>query len=425
MAIAFDRFDNVYFTDHNNHRVRKIDVTTGIITTVAGNGGIGYGSDGVPATSTTIYNPYGICIDGIGNIFVSDYSNYRIRKVDTFGIISTYAGTGSPGYGIDGIPATSSNIYQVYGLCADRMNNIYICDGARVRRIDAITNIITTFAGNGTSISGGDGGPATNAGVNPLAIAMNATGELFIGDQTANDVRKVDVMGIMHTVAGNGLTGFSGDGVPATATSIWSTRGVAVDTSGNLYISDNGNARIRKVTYSLPVVPSVSITAMPGDTVFTGTTSIFTAIPNGLILPTYKWIVNGSLVSTLGNTYSYIPSSGDSIRCIVTSGSDCYGISVLISNTINMVVKSNVVAPVYHQTQNASFYPNPATHTITIENALGGYLVLYDAVGREVMNIEINSHNQVVDISRLMVGVYVVKITDNEGRKVVKRLIKE
>ncbi|MFE9424037.1 NHL repeat-containing protein [Kitasatospora sp. NPDC006697] len=247
-GVAVDGAGNLYIADYNNQRVRKV-TPGGIITTVAGTGTAGYGSDGGPATATTLYGPNDVAVDGAGNLYIADYYNQRIRKVDAKGIITTVAGNGTAGYGSDGGPATATPINYPYGVLVAADGSVYFSEwyGNRIRKVDP-AGIITTVAGNGNGGFGSDGGPATATSISyPSGIALDTAGNLYIADWSNQRIRRVDTRGIITTVAGNGIAGFGSDGGPATATSLYNPTGVTVDPAGNLYIADWSNQRIRKV----------------------------------------------------------------------------------------------------------------------------------------------------------------------------------
>jgi Immunoglobulin I-set domain/NHL repeat len=247
---AFDAAGNLFIADFVNNRIRKV-TTNGIITTVAGNGSPGYSGDGVPATNATM-RPAGVALDTAGNLFIADWNNNRIRKVDTNGIITTVAGNGSSGYSGDGGPATDAKLAYVEDVAVDGSGNLFIADtdNNRIRKVDT-NGIITTVAGKGPAVFGsysGDGGAATNANLNaPYGVAVDVFGNLFIADMDNNRIRKVDTNGIITTVAGNGSADYSGDGGAATNACLDAPYGVSVDVFGNLFFADSWNDRIRKV----------------------------------------------------------------------------------------------------------------------------------------------------------------------------------
>jgi sugar lactone lactonase YvrE len=221
------------------------NLPTNIITTLAG-GGIG---DNGPATNANLSNPTGVVVDTNGNLFIADQENNRVCKVDTNGIITTVAGNGTGTYAGDGGAATNASLYYPTGLALDGKGNLFIADYFNnvIRKVDA-NGIITTVAGTNSAGFSGDGGPATNAMFSdPRAVAVDARGNLFIADLGNERVRKVDTNGIVTTYAGTNAYGFGGDGGPATNAILWGPAGVTVDTNGALFISDSSNNRIRKV----------------------------------------------------------------------------------------------------------------------------------------------------------------------------------
>src|SRR5438876_70388 len=220
------------------------------INTVAG-GGAG---DGGAATDASLNQPRGVALDASGNLYIADQSNLRIRKVDAAaGIITTVAGNGSPAFAGDGGAATSASLNEPSGVAVDASGNVYIADQSnhRIRKVDAATGIITTVAGNGSPAFAGDGGAATSASLNnPDGVAVDASGNVYIADQSNHRIRRVPAAtGIITTVAGNGSPAFAGDGGAATSASLNYPDRVALDASGNLYIADQNNHRIRKVVF--------------------------------------------------------------------------------------------------------------------------------------------------------------------------------
>ena len=252
VGIAVDGAGNIYFADSFNSRVRKVAIGTGVITTIAGTGAINFSGDNGPAASASLYYPYDVAIDTSGNLLIADNGNNRIRRVDArTGVITTVAGNGTKGYSGDNGPATSASLNGPLGVSFDTVGNLYIADtfNSRIRKVAIGTGIITTIAGNGTAGFSGDNGPAAAASIYyPYNVAADSAGNLFIADNGNNRIRKVDaVTGAITTVAGNGTKGYSGDNGPATSASLNGPLGVSFDTAGNLYVADTSNNRIRQV----------------------------------------------------------------------------------------------------------------------------------------------------------------------------------
>jgi sugar lactone lactonase YvrE len=294
--VAVDANSNQLIADQGNHRIRSVDGTSGIITTVAGNGTAGFCGDGGPATSACVNYPTDVAVDGTGNQLIADQGNHRIRSVDgTSGIITTVAGSATAGFCGDGGPATSACLNSPHNLALDpTTGDLYIADfyNHRVRRVDATTRIITTVAGSGTEGFCGDGGPATSACLDfPNKIVVDASSNLFIADYFNNRVRMVDpTTGIITTVAGNGASGFCGDGDPATSTCLTAV-GLAVDDTGNLFIATWTDNRVRMVDAATGIMTTV---AGNGTYAFCGdggpATSACLSLPGGVT------VVSGTLL---------------------------------------------------------------------------------------------------------------------------------
>jgi len=264
-GVYADAAGNVYIGTSGDFRVRKVS-PSGIITTFAGNGTNGYTGDGGPATSASIGHAQGIAGDAAGNIYITDFDHGVVRKVTPAGIISTFAGTGTPGYSGDNGPATSAQLGAPNGICVDAAGNVYVADDApnSVRKITP-AGIITTVAGSGDTNTGdtGDGGPATAALFGDIeGLTCDAIGNLYIVDGSNNRVRRVDAStGIISAFAGNGTQGFAGDNGPALAAEFNGPWAASMDGQGNVYVGDAQNQRVRKITipYTLPSV-NTSIT---------------------------------------------------------------------------------------------------------------------------------------------------------------------
>ncbi len=271
-------------------------VSAQIITTVAGNGTAGFSGDGGQATAAELNWPFDVANDAAGNFYVADALNYRVRKVNAAGVISTFAGTGTSGYNGDNIAATAANLSLVTGVSTDAAGNVYIADftNSRVRKVNA-AGIITTVAGNGTFGFSGDGGQATAAGLYfPVNVTFDGAGNMYISDYVNYRVRKVTAAGIISTIAGNGTAGFSGDGGQATAAEINCVSFVATDAAGNIYLSDDQNNRIRKITAAgvISTIAGTGTGGYNGDGIQATSAEVFFSTGNG-----------GSALDLAGNMY--------------------------------------------------------------------------------------------------------------------------
>jgi hypothetical protein len=246
--VAVDSAGNVYIADMDNHRIRKV-APTGIISSVAGNGIFGYSGDGGLATEAQIFRPEGVAVDSGGNLYISDNGNNRIRKITAAGIISTVAGNGTSGYSGDEGLATEAQLDSPGSVEVDSAGNLYVADtqNHRIRKVTP-AGIISTVAGNGSALYNGDGMLATTAALFASDVAVDSAGNLYIADDGNHRIRKVTPAGIISTAAGNGTSGYSGDGGLATAAQLYNPSGVAADSAGNLFIAEYLNHRVRKVT---------------------------------------------------------------------------------------------------------------------------------------------------------------------------------
>ncbi len=292
-----------------------------IIITIAGNGDWGYSGDGGPALDAKLYSPSGVVADSSGNVYFSDMVNNRVRKVTSTGLITTFAGNGynsdslTGGFSGDGGPADSAALYWPSGLAFDRAGNMYIADAgnSRIRKVSP-AGIITTYAGTDSSGYNGDGQPATSARLHyPSGIWIDETGDLFIADCFNNRVRKIDTAGMITTVAGNGYGagtlggGYGGDGGPATSAQLSWPAGVATDRSGNLYIAEINNNCVRKVT------PGGIISTIAGNDTVAGYNG------DGMVDTLARLCAPGGLMTdTVGNLY--IADAGNSRIRIITPG---------------------------------------------------------------------------------------------------------
>ena len=338
-GITLDSVGNLYIADVGNNRIRRVDRISGIITTIAGNGMGGFGGDSGLATAAMLYGPQCVRFDKSGNIYIGDYFNNRGRKITTTGIISTFVGTGISGYSGDGSLADTAKIGGIADIRTDTLGNIYLCDNgnSRIFKI-APTGIISTIAGTSMGyLFNGDDISATTANIDPYNICFDDSGYLYIAENQNYRVRKIDAVGVIHTVAGNGIAGSSGEGGLAINAELYRPNGLAFDQCGNLYIPESNNARISKVTFNSVGTPIVSITTAR-DSICLGTAAIYTVIVTNGYPASYKWIVNGVIAST-GSAYTYTPENGDSIHCVVILERQCFGgRDTISSNSIHMIV---------------------------------------------------------------------------------------
>jgi|GEM_PF-3402010 len=351
-GVAVDAAGNVYFSDYNNHAVRKVS-TSGIITKVVGNGA-GYSGDGGPASAARVSYPSGLTLDGAGNLYIADNGNAVIRKVTPSGIISTFAGTGIPGYAGDNGPATAATFFQPAAVHADGSGNLYVADWGNqvVRKVDA-AGIVTTIAGNGVAGYVGDGGPATAAKLNrPNGITSDNAGNIYFTEQLNSVVRKVNAAGFISTVAGNTLQGYSGDGGPALLAKLYQPMGLASDCDGRIYIADNANYAVRIMgtynrtpffkkgssqsidvcTGSAPVAIDTNLVATDFDTAQTITWSVMSAPAHGTLAVSYATSSAGTQLTPSGMTYT--PAGG-------YTGADVFVVKV-DDGTANAVTTINV-----------------------------------------------------------------------------------
>lgn len=400
--VVKDPLGNLYVSDYLVNRVRKVDAS-GIITTIAGNGNSAYAGDGGPATNASLYNPQGLALDTAGNLYVADYGEHRVRKVDTNGIITTVAGTGANAYGGDGGAATNASLSYPWGVAFDASGNLYIADtgNTRVRKVDT-NGIITTVAGNGNYSYSGDGGTATNAAIYwPVSICLDTMGNIYIGDNGNNRIRKVATNGVITTVAGNGSQDYGGDGSSGNNASLSSPRGIALDAGGNLFIADSGNNRVREVRFvGEPKLFLNGITTNDAGNYSVVITSSFGSItsavatltsvlpPSILVQPSSQWVVNGSNavlnVTATGtqplyyswyfNSTNLIQTSTNSLLLVTNINPSTAGqYSVVVTNTYASATSEIAILQIYQP-------PLLTTQTVSQTNFVGSNVTFTVAV---------------------------------------------
>lgn len=415
-AIALDASGNIYIADDDNNRIRKVTVSTGLISTVAGNGTATFAGDGGQAIAASISGPSGVIVDASNNIYICDRGNGRIRKVSSFnGTISTIAGTGSTSPSGDGGQASLASFGELGNLTRDAVGNFIIVERYRIRKITIATGIITTVAGGGTGApaNDGDGGLATLAIMAPNGVAVDALGNLYICDGGNNRIRKVSVAdGKINPFAGGGSTVGLNDGSVATAVQI-EPGDIAIDNSSSIYFGDHLYKRIRKITN--PVVPVVlgyfKVNGTKDGAVASWHTLselntayfILEASQDGTSFKPVASLQSSNNSST-SKQYSYtdkavyaLPKVYYRLKIVDRDGSFAYSKTA----TLDKSMKSNI-----------SVYPNPSTSLIHISGDFKS-AVLIDGNGKVVRSINFNGSSSSIDVSGLATGNYTLRVIDN------------
>jgi len=346
-SIAVDAAGNVYICERDGHRVRKVS-TDGIITTIAGTGMPGITGNGGSATTALLFEPYCIAVGADYMIYIGDQSG--VRKINTSGIISIFAGTSVQGYNGDGIPATDAHLNVASGIATDTHGNVYISDmfNHRIRKVDA-AGYIHTIAGTGTAGYSGDSGLATDAAINsPIGIVCVNDNTIYITDYENDRIRRVDSAGIITSVAGNGVSAYNGDGGSATAASLNRPISTATDAAGNLYISDGLNHVVRKVDKFGIITTYAGQGVNPGFSgdggaataaKFLGPTGIFVSKTGDLYVCDYNnkrvRLITETLLSLSSNT---LLNSSLSIYPVPTNGDLTINITTAISSVATVVI---------------------------------------------------------------------------------------
>jgi trimeric autotransporter adhesin len=319
-GISVDGSGNVYFADQRNNRIRKIS-SSGTIGTAAGNGVLSYSGDNGPAIRAQLNGPQGIATDAAGNVYIVDGLNNAVRKVSTAGVISTIAGTGTLGFSGDGGQGTSAQLNRPQAVAADAAGNVYIADTGNNRvRVVSPSGVISTISGTGASGFAGDGGPASSAQLNaPQGLTLDSAGNLYVATFNDNRVRKISAGGMINTIAGNGGFGYAGDGGPGPSAILNAPQGLAVDAAGNVYIADAANNRIRAVSHT-GIITTIAGTGVAGHSGDGGpATQALIAAPNGLAMD-----AAGNLFFADANNYIRKISPDGTISTIAGNGSGGY-----------------------------------------------------------------------------------------------------
>ena len=413
------------------------------ITTIAGSGSSGYGGDGGPAISATLNGPNGIAVDTAGNIYVSDSYNQVIRKITPDGTINTIAGSGSGAFGGDGGSALSASLFVPSGLAIDRAGNLFIADFAnqRIRKINT-SGIISTYAGNGTAGYSGDSSAATSAKLhNPSYVAVDTIGNLYISDGGNNVIRKVDTTGIITTVAGTSIAGYNGDYIAATNAQLNLPSQLCIDLLGNLYISDKQNQRIRKINSS----GIITTIAGDGSSGFGGDGALATAAefegPSGITMikdsfyisdqsnQRIRKIFNDTIKTIAGDgTHGYSGDGGNPLLAEFNNptalASDKNGniyICDFFNNSVREIVYHEGLAVTTIQKNDVKIYPNPCSNAliVTTNFAIKNYQIIN--CNGEILKYTKTSGTLVkIDTSDLCTGLYILKINDCSISNIIK-----
>ena len=393
--VAIDDSDNVYYCDFATYKVRKITVATGIISLIAGNDTSGYNGDNIPAIHSMLNNPRGLAVDHAGNVYIADASNVRIRKVTkSTGIITTIAGTGVLGYNGDNIRADTAMITGILGIATDDSNNIYISDNGNysVRKISATTGMITRVVGNGSGSIPIENSLATQTPLLSIwGISLDKHRNIYIADASHNKIYKVDaVTNRIHTFAGTGMQGFSGDNGPATQAALNFPNFVKTDTSGNVYISDQGNVRVRKVDVATGIITTVAGNGMQG---FYG--------DGGSALNAKFSVIRGVASDNSGSLYICDPDNYRIRKVVFPSG-------------INQS----------YQMDGFSIYPNPSSGIVTLHTPSQSIyqISIYNNIGQLAFQTNTDQQDTQLQLSNLPAGSYVIRLS-NSGNVFHQQLI--
>jgi trimeric autotransporter adhesin len=395
IGIVVDAGRNLYIGDRDNNLIRKVTVS-GVISIIAGTGTPGYSGDGGAATAAQIFHPYGVKVDNSGNIYFADAGNFCVRKINVAGIITTIAGiAGSGGYNGDDIGATTAQLNGVGDIAIDNRGNIFIADGTnnRIRKVSS-SGIITTCGGTGMNSNSGDGGLATAAGIyEPYSISLDAIGNLYIAEDHGHSIRKINTSGIITTVAGTGLPGYSGDNGPATAAQLDRPVGVIAGARDYIYIADSHNNRIRKIATDgiISTVAGTGTAGYSGDG-FSPTTAELNT-PAGVAVDSYSNL--------------YIADFGNNrIR--------------YIRNTVS-VPTINASKPELH------VYPNPSHGAFTVQwsspESAAAQVIITSLLGEKVKELTIGANKDVEIQLNAVPGVYFINCMADGVRESVKVVI--
>lgn len=417
--VTLDTAGNLYFADQTNNVVRKImksgsNLQNDTIITVAGNGTLGYSGDNGAATAAMLNLPSSVAVDDSGNMYIADVQNNVVRKVGAItGSISTVAGNGTGGYAGDNGPATAAELFGPYSVAVDNVGNVYIADNKnyRIRKITKSTGMITTVVGNGIQGYNGDNKPATAAELSsPVGLAFDAANNLYISDNGTDRISKVTVSGTIKTIAGNGIIGYWGDGGPATAAEFDQLHGISLDKSGNVYVADAQNEVVREIsttdsiktvagtkTQDTVITRVIVIKDTTYDTVVTVTGIAGFYGDGGLATAAKLNYPEGVAVDKAGNLY--ITDFGNQRIRVVTTAAGLSGIA-----TVTLPFNK------------ATVYPNPSGGKFSIQSPLVLQTTeVFNILGKQIASIPSRGGVYGMDLSSQPAGIYLYRIVSQTG----------
>ncbi len=397
VGMAIDYKGNLFIAECLAHDIRKVD-STGVITTYAGiSGAAGFSGDGGAATNAKFNQPSGIAVDSLGNLFIADALNHRVRKVNAnTGIVTTICGNGTAGLTGDGGLANAATLDFPNSVLFDKLGNLYIVSAihSKIRKINS-AGIISTIAGTGISGDSGDGGMATNATIQPSNIGFDNIGNLYMNDEGNSIVRKINTSGIISHFAGDsGHYLYNGDGINA-LTANFESSWIAIDLNGHLCIADHWNNRVRMID-DAGVIHTIAGNGTPGSTGDGGlATSAKLHSPGGLIF------------DMCGNLY-IAQVNQPRIRKVTFNTPPCTYLGV------EEIDKSDITV-----------YPNPATDELHIDVSVNVEYVLLNITGIIEQTGTLKEGSNSVPVGSLPAGLHMLVLIDEEGRKIVEKIVKE
>jgi sugar lactone lactonase YvrE len=289
----------LYFCDLDNQRIRRLDLTSGQTTVIAGNGERGHAGDGGPATDASLNMPHEIRFDRRGDLFIAERDSHVVRKVDMRShVITTVVGTGTAGFSGDGGPAARAQLRQPHSIAFDRDGMLLICDigNQRIRRVNVQTGIISTYAGTGVAAATPDEAPVVGTPLRgPRTIAVAPNGDLYLALREGNAIYRIDaVTQTLHHVAGTGEEGYSGDGGPAIAAKLGGPKGLALAPDGFLYLADTENHVIRRIDLRRGVIETVLGNGVRGNTEGDDPLKVQLSRPHGVFVTDHAVLVSDS-----------------------------------------------------------------------------------------------------------------------------------